>query len=447
MRTDKRYFGTDGIRGRVGLEPITPEFAIKLGWAIGQTFRQAIHDPPTILIGKDTRLSGNMLEAAVVSGLLASGAHVQSLGILPTPGLAYLMNYQEAHAGIMITASHNGYMDNGFKCFSKKASKFTPEIQTAIEQKLHHTIQTARIEELGTSRKIENAQTHYLAFCQGTVPDKFSLDGKKIVLDCAQGATYQIAPRLFESLGAQVIPIGHQPNGLNSNLGYGTTHPETLQQYVLQEKAELGIAFDGDGDRVIMVDHTGAICNGDDLLFILAKADLKHHRSTHTTVVGTIMSNRGLELALRKIGIDFICTPVGDRYIYDALEKINGTLGGEPSGHIICSHLTPTADGLIAALQVLVALKGTSLYEARATLYKFPQYIINVPVANPEHTLEYDSVKQAIKNAQHKLKALDGRLVVRASGTESMIRIMVEGTSARAIQEIAEKLAGLVLAM
>jgi phosphoglucosamine mutase len=427
MRQDKRYFGTDGIRGRFGVAPITPEFAYKLGKVIGELLREEA-DNPTVIVAKDTRFSSDILEANIVAGLSASYVSPKCANTLPTPALAYLIQHHAAQAGIMITASHNTYADNGFKCFSNKSIKFTSETQYRIEKKLSQEKSAKNIQKISPAPTITTAQQDYMIYCQKTVPNNFSLIREKIVLDCAEGATFEIAPQLFQSFGAHVICLGHDPNGYNINKS-GAVHPHIVKQRVLSEEATLGIAFDGDGDRLVMVDHTGFICDGDDLLFILAKADKQVKHSHYPQVVGTYMSNEGLVSALHQIGIRLIRTPVGDHHVYNTLEQINGRFGSEPSGHIICRHLSTTSDALVAALQVLVALNGRSLYEARQGLHKLPQYQSTIPMANIKCALESATIDQIIKNAQKACETLKGRLVVRASGTEPLIRIMAEGVS------------------
>lgn len=380
----KKYFGTDGIRGTVGTPPITPDFVLKLGWAAGTVLaRHAGDSENKILIGKDTRSSGYIFESALEAGISAAGVDVRLLGPMPTPAIAYLTRTFRAKAGIVISASHNPYYDNGIKFFGSNGRKLNDEIEHEIENMLDQPMKMLTADSLGKVRRIEDARGRYIEFCKSTVPHRFSLKGMRIVLDCANGASYHIAPDVFEELGADVIAISHQPNGVNINLDCGSTYPAALQKRVVEEKAHLGIAFDGDADRVLMVDEHGALVDGDELLFILAQ-DRAARGVLEGGVVGTLMSNFGLELALKDRNVPFVRANVGDRYVMEQLDQRGWLLGGEASGHIVCLDQTTTGDGIIAALQVLAALQSQSigLAQACAAMGKAPQTLINVRGAN-----------------------------------------------------------------
>jgi phosphoglucosamine mutase len=441
MTKARKYFGTDGIRGKVGEKPITPEFVLKLGWAIGKVLANGRNK---VLIGKDTRISGYMLESALEAGLSAAGVDVHLLGPIPTPAIAFLTSDLGAQAGIVISASHNPYYDNGIKFFSHDGTKLADNIEIKIETHLTHTIHTVDSAKLGKAIRVEDAKPRYVNFCKSTIPKSFQLNGLKIVLDCANGATYHIAPTLFSELGANLTLLGTKPNGLNINKDCGSTHLDILQKKVLSEKADLGIAFDGDGDRVLMVDNLGEIVDGDELLFLLAQQGVKtgHIKGG---IVGTAMSNLGLELAIKELGLDFIRTSVGDRYVNEALLSKNWQLGGESSGHIISRRLTNTGDGIIIALQVLesIQLSGLSLHIAKKSMKKFPQILINVPAKNPLATMKSPNIKKAVQEAEFLLKD-HGRILLRPSGTESVVRVMVEGSELFEVQDIANKLAEIV---
>lgn len=436
-----RYFGTDGIRGQVGSWPITPEAFLQLGWATGAIYKRE-HPLASVIIGKDTRLSSDLLATAFMSGLSAAGVTVHSVGIVPTPALAYLTTNMKAQAGIMITASHNPFYDNGIKIFSQDGRKLTKALENAIEQQILQPFTLSNASSLGRILFTENIKHHYFSLCRKIIPSNFELSGKKIVLDCANGATYQIAPLLFTELGAELITLGTQPDGCNINQACGSTYPEKLKQIVIEEKADLGIAFDGDGDRLIMVDHTGELCDGDDLLFILARQLAQNKKFANKEgVVGTIMSNTGLEKALHQLGLPFIRTQVGDRHVHEALEKNQWNLGGEPSGHIIQKNILPSSDGIITALQILIALEGSSLYQARTSLQKFPQRLINIPSSNPDNIYQSIKIQAALKKAENELIAIQGRLLLRPSGTEPVIRLMLEGKDESLINTLAHELA------
>lgn len=441
MTKTRKYFGTDGIRGKVGQHPITPEFILKLGWAVGKVLANGRNK---VLIGKDTRISGYMLESALEAGLSAAGVDIHLLGPIPTPAIAFLTADLDAQAGIVISASHNPYDDNGIKFFSHEGTKLADSIELQIEALLTQTLHTVNCAKLGKATRVEDAKTRYVNFCKSTIPHSFQLHGLKIVIDCANGATYHIAPSLFSELGANLTLLGVKPNGLNINEGCGSTHLETLQKTVLSKKAALGIAFDGDGDRVLMVDNLGEIVDGDELLFLLAQHGVKEGY-IKGGIVGTAMSNLGLELAIKELGLDFIRTSVGDRYVNEALQIKNWQLGGESSGHIISRRLTKTGDGIIIALQVLQAIQssGLSLHDAKKSMTKFPQLLINIPAENPLATMNVSSIKKAVQEAE-RLLANRGRVLLRPSGTESVVRVMVEGDELSKVQTIANQLAEIV---
>ncbi|WP_394560765.1 phosphoglucosamine mutase [Aquipseudomonas alcaligenes] len=438
----RKYFGTDGIRGHVGQFPITPEFILKLGWAAGMAFRK--QGKCRILIGKDTRISGYMFESALESGLLAAGADVMLLGPMPTPAIAYLTRTFQAEAGIVISASHNPHHDNGFKFFSGLGTKLPDEIELMIEELLDQPMTVVESEQLGKVARINDAAGRYIEFCKASVPNHTSFAGLKVVLDCAHGATYKVAPSVFRELGAQVSVIAAQPNGLNINDNCGSTHVEALQAEVLAQQADLGIAFDGDGDRVLMVDHTGAVVDGDELLYIMAR-DLRERGKLQGGVVGTLMSNLGLELALGELGIPFVRAKVGDRYVVAELQERGWLLGGENSGHLLCCQHTTTGDAVIAALQVLMALKRAdkTLAEARLALRKCPQVLINVRFSGDVDPVEHVAVKDACARVTD-LMAGRGRVLLRKSGTEPLVRVMVEGDDEAQVRGYAEELAKVV---
>ena len=438
----RKYFGTDGIRGRVGQFPITPEFILKLGWAAGMAFRR--QGKCRILIGKDTRISGYMFESALEAGLLAAGADVMLLGPMPTPAVAYLTRTFQAEAGIVISASHNPHHDNGFKFFSGYGTKLPDEIELMIEELLDQPMTVVESEQLGKVTRINDAAGRYIEFCKASVPNHTSFAGLKVVLDCAHGATYKVAPSVFRELGAQVSVLAAQPNGLNINDNCGSTHVDSLQSEVLAQQADLGIAFDGDGDRVLMVDHTGAVVDGDELLYIIAR-DLKQRGKLQGGVVGTQMSNLGLELALSELQVPFVRAKVGDRYVMAELQEREWQLGGENSGHLVCFQHTTTGDAVIAALQVLMALKrsGETLAQARLALRKCPQVLINVRLAGEVDPLEAAEVKAACADITERM-AGRGRVLLRKSGTEPLVRVMVEGDDEAQVRGCAEELAKLV---
>lgn len=440
--TTRKYFGTDGIRGRVGQFPITPEFMLKLGWAAGMAFRRM--GACRILVGKDTRISGYMFESALEAGISAAGADVMLLGPMPTPAIAYLTRTFHAEAGIVISASHNPHYDNGIKFFSGKGTKLPDEIEQMIEELLDTPMTVAESEKLGKVSRINDAAGRYIEFCKSSVPTSTSFAGLKVVIDCAHGATYKVAPSVFRELGAQVVVLSAQPDGLNINKDCGSTHMEALQAAVVAEKADLGIAFDGDGDRVLMVDHTGVVVDGDELLYIIA-SDLQERGRLQGGVVGTLMSNLGLELALAELNIPFVRANVGDRYVIAELLERDWQIGGENSGHIVCFQHTTTGDAIIAALQVLLALRrrGVSLCEIRQKLRKCPQVLVNVRFCGGVDPVNHPSVKEACARVTAEM-AGRGRVLLRKSGTEPLVRVMVEGEDETQVRNYADELAKLV---
>ena len=441
--SDRKYFGTDGIRGRVGESPITPEFMLHLGWAAGQAFKKS-GQRNSVLIGKDTRLSGYMFESALEAGLSAAGVDVKLLGPMPTPAIAYLTRTFRAAAGIVISASHNPHHDNGIKFFSAAGTKLDDALEAEIERWLDTPISVCESSELGKASRIDDAPGRYVEFCKSTVPNEFSLGGMKIVLDCAHGATYHVAPKVFRELGASVSVIGVEPDGLNINLNVGSTHLGALRERVIETGADLGIAFDGDGDRVLMVDRDGSEVDGDELLFILASQRFAEGR-LKGGVVGTLMTNLGVELALRELGIEFERAKVGDRYVMERLLSNNWVLGGEGSGHMVIRDCTSTGDGIVSALQVLLAISksGQTLAELRQGMSKLPQTMLNVRVARRFDPLSREDIAAAVRQAEAQLGDA-GRVLLRASGTEPLIRVMTEGQNADDIARIARELAQVV---
>ncbi|MEH6559008.1 MAG: phosphoglucosamine mutase [Oceanicoccus sp.] len=438
----RKYFGTDGIRGRVGTGPITPEFVLKLGWAVGKVF--AGSGRSKVIIGKDTRISGYMFESALEAGLVAAGVDVAMLGPMPTPAIAYLTRTFHAQAGIVISASHNPYPDNGIKFFSSTGTKLDDEVELAIERQMDQPMSTVESASLGKVTRVDDAGGRYIEFCKSTVPTGFSLRGVKMVIDCAHGATYHVAPAVMEELGANVIVMGAQPNGLNINEQVGSTEPAALQARVLQEGADLGIAFDGDGDRLVFVDRNGEVVDGDELLFIIAQGQLRSAGSC-SGVVGTLMSNLGFELALKELEIPFARSKVGDRYVIELMKSRGWILGGENSGHIICADVTTTGDGLVAALKVLHALTegGVPLHDAKTGMSKFPQTMINVALADKSRLHDNPEIDQAIAAAENSLNGR-GRVLLRPSGTEPVVRVMVEGEDEALVAALAAEIAAVV---
>lgn len=435
----RRYFGTDGIRGRVGDGAITPDFVLKLGWAVGRVLAKERNSK--VLIGKDTRISGYMFESALQAGLSAAGVDVYLMGPMPTPAVAYLTRTFHAQAGIVISASHNPYHDNGIKFFSDQGTKLPDSVELAIETMLEQPIKTVDSALLGKAHRIADAAGRYIEFCKSTISTGVDLSNLKIVVDCAHGATYHIAPNVFRELGAEVILMGAEPDGLNINQNCGSTEPRLLQASVLEHKADLGIALDGDGDRLIMVDHQGELVDGDDILFIIARGRERVGQG-RGHVVGTQMSNLGLQHALEKHGITLHRANVGDRYVMEKLQQINGLIGGEASGHIICLDKTSTGDGIVAALQVLAEIQqtGSSLHELRSAVIKYPQRLINVRINKLVNLQDYPQIQQAVESVEAKL-GNEGRVLLRASGTEPVIRVMVEGHDATRTNQLAKSLA------
>jgi phosphoglucosamine mutase len=437
----RRYFGTDGIRGRVGEHPMTAEFAMRLASSAAEAL---VPEGGKVLIGKDTRVSGYMFESALEAGFVAAGADVLLLGPLPTPGIAHLTQKFEADLGVVISASHNAYYDNGIKFFDRQGGKLSDQIELAIEAGLEEPARTKDSAHLGQAQRIDSARRQYMEFCQSTLPADLSLEGLKVVIDGANGAGYKVAPRVLGALGAEVIPIGCSPNGRNINDGCGSLHPGLLQLTVPGVRADVGIALDGDGDRVVMVDHQGNIIDGDQLLYVVALARQRAGELTGP-VVGTVMSNLGLELALGEAGIEFRRAKVGDRYVMELLRETGGVLGGETSGHIICLDRTTTGDGLVSALQTLAIMKesGESLQALAAGMPRMPQHMVNVRVASRIDLDGSATVQKAVAEVQEHLGGR-GRVVLRPSGTEPVIRVMVEGEDAGEVEELARRIATVV---
>ncbi len=435
----KKYFGTDGIRGKVGEYPITADFLLKLGWATGRVF--ANEGSGFVLVGKDTRISGYMFESALEAGLSAAGVDTRMLGPMPTPGIAYLTRTLRARAGIVISASHNPYYDNGIKFFSVDGTKLPDELEHQIEQYIDSPMTTVDSFRLGKVKRVGDAAGRYIEFCKSTVPMRLDFNGMRIVIDCAHGATYHIAPHVFSEVGAEVVTIGVEPDGLNINDECGATRPESLVAKVLEYRADLGIALDGDGDRVIMIDHKGEIVDGDELIYIIAKSRLNAGQ-LNGPVVGTLMTNLGMEHALKNEGVELLRAKVGDRYVMELLTAKKGVLGGEGSGHIICLDRTTTGDGIVAALQVLAEMQttGETLYELKSGMQKYPQVLVNVKMDKKVNIDNMDSVKKAVATVEKKLGA-SGRVLLRASGTEPLIRVMVEGAKEDEVVKYAHQLA------
>ena len=443
----KKYFGTDGVRGKVGEYPITPQFVMHLGYAAGRVlagtgdFRS---ERTGVLIGKDTRISGYMLESALEAGLIAAGIDVYLAGPVPTPAVAYLTRALRLQAGIVISASHNPFEDNGIKFFSAHGAKLPDETERAIEAAMDEEMKTNASDGLGKAKRIDDAVGRYIEFCKSTFPKELDLRGLKIVVDCAHGAAYHIAGHVFHELGADVVAIGAQPDGRNINDGYGATSPVNLQKAVTEHKADIGIALDGDGDRLVMTDSEGKLYDGDQLLYVIAK-----HRQAqgklHGGVAGTLMTNLAFEHAMRRLEIPFKRAKVGDRYVLELLQQQDWQLGGENSGHIICLDKHSTGDGIISALQVLHALRdnGQTLAEAVADLRMYPQVLINVPVARGVDCLSHAQVKSVVSDAE---QALDGkgRVLLRPSGTEPLLRVMVEGEDKQLVEQSAQRIADVV---
>ncbi|MDB2552969.1 phosphoglucosamine mutase [Gammaproteobacteria bacterium] len=440
----KRYFGTDGIRGTVGQAPITPDFMLKLGWAAGRVFADTNGSRGKILIGKDTRISGYMFEAALEAGVAAAGVDIGLLGPMPTPAIAYLTRTLRARAGIVISASHNSFEDNGIKFFSADGTKLPDEIEYAIEAELEKDVSVVRPEFIGKASRVNDAAGRYIEFCKSTVGQSLRLNGMKIVVDCAHGSTYHIAPSVFTELGATVIAQGVAPNGLNINQEAGSTSPKVLADRVVAEGADLGVAFDGDGDRLVMVDSLGNVLDGDEVLYIIARDRLRQGIAIGG-VVGTQMSNLGLQLGLEELGVDFTRTPVGDRYVMQEMIQRGWSLGGESSGHVICLDLSSTGDGIISALQALAAVVhgGQSLAELRGEMNKLPQTMINVRIERGTELVGNAAIASAVQAAEAQLGPR-GRVLLRPSGTEPVLRVMVEGEEAGEVERLAQELAAAV---
>lgn len=442
----KQYFGTDGIRGTVGEAPITPDFMLKLGWAAGRVFAQRGNGRNKILIGKDTRISGYMFEAALEAGVTAAGVDIQLTGPMPTPAIAYLTRTLRAQAGIVISASHNAFPDNGIKFFSSQGTKLPDEVELEIEDQLGQSVSTVASQSLGKASRITDAAGRYIEFCKSTIGSSLKFNGLKIVVDCAHGSTYHIAPAVFEELGAKVKAIGVSPDGLNINKDSGSTSPQCLAEVVLEEKADLGIAFDGDGDRVIMVDHNGQIVDGDEILYVIAR-DRRRKNIDFGGVVGTSMSNLGLELALDALDVPFVRAKVGDRYVMSELIKKGWRLGGESSGHIICLDITTTGDGIVSALQALAAIVHCEqpLADLRTKMRKLPQSMVNVRLSQKVDLSSNANVQAAVSSVEAKL-GKNGRVLLRPSGTEPVVRVMVEGEDVELVDQLAHELSELVAA-
>ncbi len=435
----RKYFGTDGMRGRVGVEPMTAGTVMKLGWAAGKVL--AKEGNRDVLIGKDTRVSGYLFESALEAGLSSAGINCRLLGPMPTPAVAYLTRTFRAAAGIVISASHNPYYDNGVKFFSALGTKLPDEIEQSIEDMMGHEMETVDSADLGRAMRIDDAPGRYIEFCKSTFPTGLRLDKMKIVVDSANGAAYHIAKGVFEELGAEVISIGADPDGLNINRDCGATSPDLLRAHVLMERADIGVALDGDADRLIMVDHRGEIVDGDELLFVLVKARLAAGEKV-PGVAGTLMSNLGLEHGLRELGVEFVRAKVGDRYVLEELRKNDWMLGGESSGHIICLDRTTTGDGLVAALQILAYVQesGEPLANLRAGMTRYPQVLVNVPLRQGEALNDNPNVAQAVADAEAELGDA-GRVLLRPSGTEPVVRVMVEGRVANDVEKICHRVA------
>jgi phosphoglucosamine mutase len=442
MSRARRFFGTDGIRGEVGKHPITADFVLKLGWAAGRVLAKGGRGK--VLIGKDTRISGYMFESVLEAGLTAAGVDVRLLGPMPTPAIAYLTRTLHASAGIVISASHNPYVDNGIKFFSGDGTKLDDEVEIAIEAEIDTPMQTVGSHDLGRAERVTDAPGRYIEFCKSTIPYGLTLNGVKMVVDCAHGATYHVAPNVFEELGAEVITIGCEPDGLNINDGYGAVAPQALQAAVLEHGAHLGVALDGDGDRLMMVDHLGELVDGDELLYIIAAAR-QVGGELEGDVIGTAMTNMGLEEALGSLDVRLQRADVGDRYVLEMMKREGSVLGGETSGHIICLDRVTSGDGIVTALQVLLAShqSGKCLNELKGGMSKYPQILVNVRCAKGTDVLSVAAVRDAVQSAQSQL-GNSGRVLLRPSGTEPLVRVMVEGRDRRQVESLAAELAASV---
>jgi phosphoglucosamine mutase len=438
QKLGRRYFGTDGVRGKVGEHPMTVDFALKLASAAARVLAP---DGGTVLIGKDTRVSGYMFESALEAGFVAAGVHVMLIGPLPTPGIAYMTRRFGCGFGVVISASHNPYEDNGIKFFDSSGAKLSDELEERIEAKLTEELLTRPSRHLGRATRVDRSRSDYQEFCASTLPAGVDLCGLKVVIDCANGAAYKVGPRMLADLGAEIVPIGCSPNGRNINDGCGALAPELLALTVPGVHADVGLALDGDGDRLVMVDHTGALVDGDQLLYVIARAE-QEAGTLVGPVVGTVMSNLGLEVALRESGIEFRRAPVGDRYVLAMLRETGGILGGETSGHILCLDKTTTGDGLVSVLKVLAVMKhtGRTLAELTAGMRKFPQVLLNVRTPRRFDPAAVPSVRAAVARIEERMDGA-GRVVLRASGTEPVIRVMVEGRDERATRQAATEIA------
>lgn len=434
------YFGTDGIRGKVGVEPITADFFLKLGWAVGSVLSEK--SKASVVIGKDTRVSGYMFESALEAGFLSAGVDVGLLGPIPTPAIAYLTQIYNASIGVVISASHNHFQDNGVKFFSAKGLKLSNEDQQKIEQKLSQPMLSVSSDKIGKARRHEQPLDCYIEFCKSTFDQSVDLNGLNIIIDCANGATYHIAKDVFSELGANITIINNTPDGFNINLNCGATDTKHLAQVVFESKADLGIAFDGDGDRLMMIDHKGELVDGDELVFIVAKAWQAQGRLNNSTVVGTKMTNLGMRHALKNLDINFIEADVGDRFVMEKMIEHGAILGGESSGHIICLDKTTSGDGIISALQVLevIAKSHLNLSQLKNEMVKYSQVLINVKTTAKIDLTKHQALNAAIKQVEAELGD-EGRVLIRASGTEPLIRVMVEAKDAQVTQQNAEKLA------
>lgn len=442
----KKYFGTDGIRGQFGIEPITPTTVLKLGWALGNVLIESNSSRSKVIIGKDTRVSGYLLESALEAGLSSAGVDISLLGPMPTPGIAYLTRTARAQAGIVISASHNSYQDNGIKIFSPDGEKLPDEIEMRIESFMDKPIKTVSSKELGKAERYQDAAGRYIEFCKSTIPHRLSLKGIKLIVDCANGAAYHIAPDVFLELGADVVALANRPDGFNINKECGSTNLEHLRQAVIENRADIGVALDGDGDRVILVDADGETVNGDEILYILGVSRQRANR-LNGGIVGTLMTNYGLEKACRKLNIPFERTQVGDRYITNSLRQYGWSLGGETSGHIICLDKSTTGDGIIAALEVLHEMisTGQPLSELKSGLDIYPQHMVNVSINEHQDKPKFDvnnniDVQKAVSEANDEL-ADNGRIVLRPSGTEPVIRVMVEGDNSTMVAKLSNSIA------
>jgi phosphoglucosamine mutase len=438
----RKYFGTDGIRGEIGQAPMTPDFVLKLGWAAGKVL--AARETPLVVIGKDTRISGYMLESALEAGLVAAGVNIRLLGPMPTPAVAYLTTTFRASAGVVISASHNPYKDNGVKFFSSEGMKLSDETEVQIESYLERDLVTVSSNKLGKVERVDDAAGRYIEFCKRAIPSDITLDGLRIVVDCANGATYHVSPHVFSELGADVVKIAAKPDGYNINEGCGATSLALLQKSVKEYRADLGIALDGDGDRLMMVDHIGEIVDGDEILAIIAAHRLKEE-GLKADIVGTLMSNLGLERSMSSMGLNFHRADVGDRYVMELMRQSGSLLGGESSGHIIVRDRIATGDGTIAALQVLYAViaSGKPLHDLKQIMSKYPQTLINVRIKNKVDLTNNKPIQTAVKNAESKMGDR-GRVLLRASGTEPLIRVMVEAEDEKDTLEYAQSIAEVV---